>query len=382
MTALARRKVLPRHPGIYFRPKPDGKGGIRKPEPPYEISYYDSKGKRTFRVIPGDLADAQQAQRGVGTMKADGKTVLNTRVTVDEAIRHWIGRCKRNGHEVRSIESYEWAKEHISPVLGRVKLRDLKRAHIINLIDVLQDKGLGGASIGRVRAVLSAACNEAMEQGWIGSNPTKVNRAWPSTKSTRDVKDCILTPEEIQRVLAAAPTLKWRALLTVAIYTGMRQSELRGLVWGDVRGDHLHVHQQASRSGEVIPHLKSKPVGFSRQVVIGPEVQAALKEWRAKENPLPTRLVFPNGEGGALAHTSVVKGFKAALRKAKVKELRFHDLRHTAASLLIAGGCDSRTVMQQLGWSNPEQMENYTHLWDPERTRNRVLEAQARAMRS
>jgi len=209
-------------------------------------------------------------------------------------------------------------------------------------------------TINRVLALLRKVLNDAVGWGWARSAPRVKLLSVPETSFD------FLQRDEAERFLShvtvAAPNDA--ALYTTAIFTGQRMGELYGLVWPDLdlsRGL-ITVRRSYDR-----PFTKSKKV---RHVRINKQLSAVLKAWRDVCPKGPLGLVFPLPDGGGRPRERPPKGFSDLLIAARCHPIRFHDLRHTAASLLVMAGVSLRAVQQQLGHSTITVTEKYAHLAD------------------
>jgi integrase len=196
------------------------------------------------------------------------------------------------------------------------------------------------ATVNRELACLKTIMNKAVEWGKLEVNPiAKVKKFREQT-----VKERILTNEEITRLLeAAAPHL--RPILIVLLNTGMRRGEVLNLKWSDVDFKTGYIFIGDSKSGK------------SRRVPMSGLVYETLE--RLKENKR-SEFVFSNSATGE--HIKDIKtGFHAACRRAGIKGVRIHDLRHTAASKMVEAGVDLVTVSKILGHSSIQMTMRYAH---------------------
>ncbi len=182
-----------------------------------------------------------------------------------------------------------------------------------------------------------------------------------------------LEREEIGDLLDAAGDL-YRALLATAIFTGLRLGELLGVAWGDINfaASVIHVRKQLDRNGQRVDPKTPQAV---RDVVMMPALERILKarkkEAFARGHARPTDFVFCSQVGGPMHYRNVSRrGLDLAAKRAGLNgddraSLRFHDLRHTFASLLIAEGLNITYVSRQLGHADPSiTLRVYAHLFD------------------
>jgi integrase len=151
----------------------------------------------------------------------------------------------------------------------------------------------------------------------------------------------------------------------LAIMSGARQGELFGLKWSDVDWANNQIHIQRAFNNQA--WYETKTATSNRKIDLGPSMMTELKRWRLACPLSELNLMFPNGAGGPLNHNNVVsRYFNPALTEAKLGHVRFHDLRHTYASLLIEQGENIKYIQSQLGHSSPTVSLNvYAHLMKP-----------------
>jgi integrase len=179
----------------------------------------------------------------------------------------------------------------------------------------------------------------------------------------------VLKPTEIGKLIEATKNLGARMLFLLAVMSGARQGELFGLKWADVLWGSNQIHIQRTFNNGAWYKPKSK--NSVRKIDLGPVVMAELKKWRLACPPNELDLVFPgdkdeDGKAKPLLHSHVLRThFLPALTAAGLPKIRFHDLRHTYASLLIDQGENIKYIQKQLGHSKPTvTLDIYAHLMD------------------
>ena len=205
----------------------------------------------------------------------------------------------------------------------------------------------------------------AVRHRWVDFNPAEHVEKLKADVSpdAHTIDGNILTPAEIGRLLDAAESPRWnregrmignnhRLLIKVAVFTGMRAGEILGLQWGDVdwNSRQVHVRRSWKEGGFHAP----KTAASIRRIDIPESIMAELREWKLSCPIGEYELVFPNLVGNPHSHTNLLQRvFYPTLRRAGLRKIRFHDLRHTFASLLIANGEDVVRVSRLLGHANP-----------------------------
>jgi integrase len=189
----------------------------------------------------------------------------------------------------------------------------------------------------------------------------------------------ILKPREINAFLSAEKDPEYRTLFMLTIMSGARQGELLGLKWPDVDWANNQVHiQRTYNEGAWYNPKSAKSI---RKIDLGFTMMTELKKWKLACPPNELDLVFPNESGNPINHSNMLsRHFFPAMKEAGVGKIRFHDLRHTYASLLIEQGENIKYIQSQLGHAIPVVTLNvYAHLMNavnqesPSRLENAVF---------
>jgi integrase len=223
-----------------------------------------------------------------------------------------------------------------------------------------------------MQGVLSAALNQAVDDGLIFQNPaSRVKKA--ATRGETPVRS--LSQEEASRLLRAANGTRDEALITLALRTGMRQGELAALRWEDLDlGTKPNITVRRSADTRTRTVVSTTKTSKERRVGIGPRTVETLEAHRGRQRleRMAARswhdpgLVFPNTKGKIRRRDSVVRTFKALLEEAGLPtDVRFHDLHHTAGTLALRQGVPLHTVSRMLGHSDPAMtLRRYAHVLD------------------
>jgi integrase len=183
-----------------------------------------------------------------------------------------------------------------------------------------------------------------------------------------------LTPEEARRFLAAIRGHRLEALFSVALALGLRQGEALGLRWEDIDfgAGTLHVRHQLQRIDGKLTLVPPKTEKSRRTLVMPPMIFDQLREHEKRQVAerlwscskwSETGLVFANRHGGPTQARRVIEQFHDVLRDAGLRRIRFHDLRHSCATLLLVQGVSPRVVMEVLGHSEIAlTMNAYSHV--------------------
>ena len=236
-----------------------------------------------------------------------------------------------------TVEAYAGRlQRHVLPRLGKRRLDEIDVDDILDLISALRKQSYSGTTIVATLTPLSRLFNHAVRRGLIEVNPvSKLDRSERPRVSRQERP--VLNPEQIGRLLeAAAP--RFRTLLATAILSGIRQGELLGLHWRDVDFDNqvIHVRTALDRKRRDVPPKTQRAV---RDVILMPALAQKLRQHKTETSfNHPDDYVFTTRTGTPhhAAHIGQ-RVLKPALEKAGLQPVRWHDLRHTFASLLDRG---------------------------------------------
>ena len=305
------------------------------------------------------LAEALAA-RETGTLTDDRGMTLGSFLDLwlaevaKPSVRHWTFK----GYEVH-------VRLHIKPSLGRIPLDRLEPAHVQKLLNERLRSGLSPKSVRYIRGTLRTALNHAVRWGYIARNPAAVIDG-PRVEEYEAKAFSLL---EARKFLDSLKGDRLQALYSVALTMGLRQGEALGLRWEDIdlRLGTLRVAKQLQRfNGEF--QLVEPKTKRSRRMLALPAV--ALRDLREHHNRQQIErelggagwnerdLVFTTSAGQPLDGTVVSHQFHRLLDKAGLPQRRFHDLRHSCATLLEAQNVSPRVAMEILGHSHIAQTMN------------------------
>jgi integrase len=213
---------------------------------------------------------------------------------------------------------------------------------------------VGVRTVNKALTLLVMVFNYASKHRWVDYNAAEqIERlSDPRSPDEQSIDGNILAPGEIKRLLDAMPDGVYRMIVQTAAFTGARQSELIALQWGDVDWNSRQVHvRRAWREGRItLPKTRNS----TRRIDLPEFLVNELKAWKLRCPKSELDLVFPNEVGRPLSHSNLLsRGFYPALRRAGLRRVRFHDLRHSYASMMLASGADVVRVSRLLGHASP-----------------------------
>ncbi len=288
-----------------------------------------------------------------------GLTTDATRLTVGEWLQRWLQDEVRGSVRPRTYEGYEAAVRcHLLPGLGHFRLRRLTAADVKAFMQRQLASGLTPDSVRNQHSILRRALEIAMRYDYTQRNVARL--VSPPRLLRTEIHP--LDREETLRVFAAARGHRLEALFVLAASTGMRLGEVLGLSWDavDLDGGFVRVERILARYDRAY-HLDPPKTARSRRAIAIPgPVVAALRSRRAIQEERAWalgpawggrewNLVFTTEKGHPLSPRTVQEIFARLLDEAGVRRVRFHDLRHGAATFLLAQGVAMKVVQDVLG---------------------------------
>ena len=367
----SRKRHKTKRAGIYFRLGPDGKTRT------YIVRYRDSAGKSRSKTIDGGMREAEAFLDNLRDRQRKGERIAPSRATFGEFAETWLDA--QSQLRPRTRDAYRWALDlHLLPRFEHRRLSSLTEDDATDLLAGMRKPtrkrphGYSGSTMQAVVLPLSQILDYAVRRGIIATNPLdRLDRGQRPRKSRAEMR-CLST-EEIARLLDATDDEAMRTLLALSIATGLRQSEALGLRWADLdlTANALRVRWQLGRDGKL---AEPKTPQAQRVVDLAPSLVSGLREHRLRSlRSHDGDYVFCSADSSPLHYRAAVRALDAAAKRAKlnpegVAKLRWHDLRHSAASALISAGLNVVYVSRQLGHSSPSITLNvYGHLFDRER---------------
>jgi len=290
-----------------------------------------------------------------------GRVAIGPKQTVKQYLEHWLENVHRLRIELTTLDRYRTVlRVHLIPAFGHLQLNQLTRERIQALYVEKLDGGLSPRRIATLHAVLSAALKDAVIHKLIVQNPCE----YVTLPKKKKHKPHVLTSDECTRLIAAARGHRLWFMLLIALTTGARIGELCALHWEDidVANRRIHIHRNCAWvKGLGLIEKQPKSESGSRKVILAQAVIDGIKEQRVYIAVLRLRsgsrwsnldLVFPNRDGSYLDHGQVTKELRAILAEAGIDPRKFHDLRHSAATLLFAAGVNPKVVSEALGHSD------------------------------
>ncbi|WP_037075692.1 tyrosine-type recombinase/integrase [Rhizobium mesoamericanum] len=358
--AKVRKRILPSGKQVWLADYRDGAGNRRSKQ--FELK----KEADAFLVSArGEVAK--------GVHVADSAST-----TVATAAKAWIKRAESEGLERSTIASYQQHIDiHIVPRIGATKLSKMTVPSVHEFADDL-GQSLSRVMVKKVLGSLSSIFKEALRTGKAAQNPVAAVKIKMSKRDAARAE--MPTKAELRAILNATPE-KSKPLIWTAAFTGLRASELRGLIWDDVDldGRLLHVRRRADPYNVI---GKPKSEAGTRDVPMSPSVVTILTEWKKVCPKGDLGLVFPNGAGNVESHANLLNRVFWPIQIAAgvstntgkldddgnpVMDAKYslHALRHAAAALWIEQNATPKRIQMLMGHSSIQMTyDTYGYLFD------------------
>lgn len=326
--------------------------------------------------------EAEAARARLVTQVQDGEYVERDAVTVAELAERWLRAVAIEGLKPSTIQSYEAiVRRYVLPHIGSVRVQALTTEQLDRLYHYLCTEGradgkggLSARSVQYVATVTAKMLNDvAVRKGLLGRNPAKFATK-PKKGGSREMQHWSV--DEVRQFLTSAEGDHFHALYLLALTTGMRRGEIAGLRWEavDLERAYLRVVRARVRGqGNDVMVSDPKTDRSRRRIDLDPHTVAVLRRHRATQ--AQQRLaagagwrddeghVFTDGEGAPVRPDYLPVRLRRLARAAGVRPIRFHDLRHTYATVALEAGEHPKVVSERLGHSSVAiTLDTYSHV--------------------
>ena len=334
---------------------------------------------RAFLYVPGGRisksfstkTDAQSWLNEMSFKRDKGLMIASSRMPLKSYLLDWLEIHSTQLKPASERRYRQIARDYVYPFIGKKLLCDLTVFDVEMLYQKLLADDVSVRNVRYVHSLLHRSLKDAQKRGIVGYNAAHGARQPKLTQKEM----IILDEDQVMRFFIGVKGHRLEALFHLAIKTGMRQGEIFGLKWSDIdwlRG-RLRVQRQAQRvkgQGKIFVPPKTK--AGRRSIPIGSEMLLLLRKHREKQVVTKIfsgcdwhelNLVFPTRNGKPLSESNLLKEYKMLLEVCGLPKIRFHDLRHTAASIMLNRGIPPFVVSRILGHSKPSTtMDIYGHL--------------------
>jgi integrase len=328
-------------------------------------SYYGKTRGEVSEKLKVALRDQQQ-----------GLPIITERQTLAQFLTRWLEDAMRPTIRASTYATYEsHVRVHLKPALGHISLQQLTPQHIQSFLKHKMESGLSAHTTSDVYGVLRHALDQALKWGLVARNVAAlVDKPRFETPQMK-----YLTPDQARALLQAVKGDRLEALYSVAIPLGLRRGEALGLRWEDIDLDKglLHVRRALQRLEGKLQLVEPKTRTSKRSINLPQITIVALRAHRIRqvEERLQAGdkwrehgLVFTTTIGTPYEPNNLKRHLARMLDIAGLPHVRIHDLRHTAASLMLAQDIPPKVISEILGHSRTSiTLDTYGHLFEPAR---------------
>ncbi len=353
----------------------NGEGTIsRRKDGRWEGRYYvpTEDGPKRKVIYGKTRAEVSEKLTKALSDRANGIVYDNENITIGEYLDVWLkGSVYGSVRQSTYDRDTNLVDNHIKPVLGSLKLKKLNSAHVQSFYRNRLDTGLSASTVRKIHDILRRGLAQTVDWHLTQRNVADV------VKPPRPVpKEIVaLSTDETRRLLDAAAEDRLEALYVLAVHTGMRQGEMLALRWQDVDMENavLSVRRTLTRRGGKVAFGEPKTKKSRRSIRLTPQAVEALRahlERQLRDMEIlgdhyqDQGLIFTTDTGAPINPSNLrQRSFTPLLKRAGLPHMRFHDLRHTCATLLLSRGVHPKFVQELLGHATIAiTLDTYSHV--------------------
>jgi len=352
------------------------RGSIRqKSKNSWQLQIYtgigpDGRHRRHFETVRGRKGDAQKRLTELLASLDKGVYTPPGKLTVADLLNQFLQGYAKTKCSQKTQDGYQMiAERHLIPALGHTLLKQLTPQAIQAYYGQACEK-LSARTVHKHHRLLKQSLKYGVRQGYLGRNPCDL----VDTPSWKPRPMRTLTPEELEGLLEVASSNRFYPVIYTAVSTGLRQAELLGLRWRDIDLDlqSISVCQVLYKHRGICEFKEPKTSHSKRRVSMTAKLADYLSEYKGERESLslhlgrllkPDDLVFSNGEGKPIDPYVLSHNFARIVKQVGLRNMRFHDLRHTFASLMLLMGAKPKVISEALGHSSVAfTMDTYSHI--------------------
>jgi integrase len=353
----------------------NGEGTIsRRKDGRWEGRYYvpTEDGPKRKVIYGKTRAEVSEKLTKALSDRANGIVYDNENITIGEYLDVWLkGSVYGSVRQSTYDRDTNLVNNHIKPVLGSLKLKKLNSAHVQNFYRNRLDTGLSASTVRKIHDILRRGLAQAVD--WHLTQRNVANVVKPPRPVPKEI--VALSTDETRRLLDAAAEDRLEALYVLAVHTGMRQGEMLALRWQDVDIENavLSVRRTLTRRGGKVAFGEPKTKKSRRSIRLTPQAVDALRahlERQLRDMEIlgdhyqDQGLIFTTDTGAPINPSNLrQRSFTPLLKRAGLPHMRFHDLRHTCATLLLSRGVHPKFVQELLGHATIAiTLDTYSHV--------------------
>jgi integrase len=338
---------------------------------------YDDRGRPVRKSV--SAANRSEVVRKLKQLRRqidEGQNLAAAGVKLSELFEHWFEDVLHHQVAPGAARNYRTvAEKHIIPTLGGRKIVDLSVGDVDRLLSRKLKEGLSTSTVRRIRSVLAQCLDQGIRWGVAGRNVARLSRAPRLVRQ----EGRTLSPEQAKELLRSLKGQRLEALIALMLSTGLRRGEALGLMWQDfdARAGVLRVQRQLKREEEGLVTTGTKTARSRRAVNLPAPLVETLREHERLQQAdrelagsywEETGFIFTTAHGTPIDPRNFYRDLKKIFRDAGLGDWHPHELRHSAASLMLAQGVKLQVVSQVLGHASIRMTADvYGHVLDPDR---------------
>lgn len=341
----------------------------------WQIQVYTGKGpdgkpRRHLETVRGRKSDAQRRLTELLASLDKGFYAPPGKLTIADLLGQWMQGYVKTNCSIRTLDAIQSiAEHHLIPALGHIPLKQLQPSMVQGYYSQACER-LAARSVHYHHRILKQALKYAVRQGYLGRNTCDlVDPPSPKGKHMRT-----LTQSEVTTLLMTASSNRHYPVIYTAVSTGLRQAELLGLRWRDIdiASRSISVNRALYKRRGICQFIEPKTVHSRRRVSMTSKLAEFLAEYRLERERLYHQigktislddLVFANHEGKPIDPGVLTHNFARIAKRAGLQGVRFHDLRHSFASLMLLRGAKPKVISEALGHASVAfTMDVYSHI--------------------
>lgn len=341
------------------------------------IGYDGSKRINHYETFYGGKKEAKLRENEIKSQIKNNSFVIKSKITMKELLQEWLKYSKDTWSPKTYISNVHWC-DVISKIIGHIKLQDINVKILEDFYkDIRQSTTYSDKTIQHFYVIINTALKRAILWGYIINNP---NSFIEKPKVRKKEIECY-SPEDVEILLDVLQneSLKYQAIIYLALDSGARRGEILGLTWNDVDFNKrtLKINKSIQYTKELgIFEKTTKTQSSDRIIYISDKTINILKAYKKEqlENKLKlgskwenSKRIFTTNLGGDMHPDTPSQILEKIIKKHELKRISFHGLRHTSISLQISSGIQSQIISKRAGHSNVSTTHTlYSHFFDNE----------------
>ena len=326
------------------------------------------KRQRNYFTVNGTKKEAEAKMAQLKYQMSTGNSIVKlSSLKLSVWLDNWMKNYNFNLSPTTKSGYRQQIRTRINPYLGNAPLNTLNSGQIQSWVNTLTYNGLSSKTVKNTFLNLKAALDKATDLGMIPKNPCK-HVVLPTVKKYNAQ---VYTLSDVQNILTLAKSTDMFFLLAIEFYLGLRKGEIAELKWSDVdlQAGMVHITRSRVECDEGIIVKSTKSEAGIRSLPLADEILDIFKteynkyvQNRTNKGYVDTGYVICKKNGEPYVPTSISQRWDRFCASNNLKKIRFHDLRHTCATLMVANGIPAKTVQTWLGHSDIQvTMNTYTH---------------------